>query len=171
MAKLDCTAQNIIASTLDTNEFFRISKCKSAKEMWDTLKATHGNINESKEVRTRSQARRKRRQNRKSLNLCFMAKKEDDSSSETLKESMQQWYLHSGCSKHMTGDKSKFLSISFKQEGHITYGDNNKGRILGSGSIGDKDILVIHDVLYVEVLKHNLLSISQLCDKGYQVMI
>jgi len=30
--------------------------------------------------------------------------------------------------------------------------------------------LVIHDVLYVEGLKHNLLSISQLCDKGYQVM-
>ena len=81
MAKLDCTAQNIIAAALDTNEFFRISKCKTAKEMWDTLKATHGNINESKEVRSRSQARRKRRQNRKSHNLCFMAKKEDDSSS------------------------------------------------------------------------------------------
>ena len=67
-------------------------------------------------------------------------------------------------------DKSKFLSISFKQEGYATYGDNNKGRILGRGSIGDKDILVIHDVLYVEGIKHNLLSISQLCDKGYQVM-
>jgi len=80
MAKLDCTAQNIIASALDSNEFFRISECKSAQEMWDTIKATHGNINESKEVKTRSQARRKRRQNRKSLNLCFMAKKEDDSS-------------------------------------------------------------------------------------------
>jgi len=26
MAKLDCTAQNIIPSALDTNEFFRISK-------------------------------------------------------------------------------------------------------------------------------------------------
>jgi len=49
MAKLDCTAQNIIASALDSNKFFRISECKSAKEMWDTLKATHGNINESKE--------------------------------------------------------------------------------------------------------------------------
>jgi len=46
----------------------------------------------------------------------------------------------SGCSKHMTGDKLKFLSISFKQEGHVTYGDNNKGRILWRGSIGDKDI-------------------------------
>jgi len=66
----------------------------------------------------------------------------------------------------MTGDRSKFLSIFFKQEGYVTYGDNNKGRILGRGSKGDKDILVIHDVLYVEGLKHNLLSISQLCDKG-----
>jgi len=81
MAKLDCIAQNIIASALNSNEFFRISKCKSAKEMWDTLKAIHGNITESKEVKTRSQGRRKRRQNRKILNLCFMAKKEDDSSS------------------------------------------------------------------------------------------
>jgi len=81
MAKLDYIAQNIIASALDTNEFFRISNCKIVKEMWDTLKSTHGNINESKEVRSRSQAQRKRRQNRKSLNLCFMAKKEDDSSS------------------------------------------------------------------------------------------
>jgi len=43
----------------------------------------------------------------------------------------------------MTGDKSKFLNISFKQEGHVTYGNNNKGRILGRGSIRDKDILVI----------------------------
>jgi len=62
----------------------------------------------------------------------------------------------------MTGEKSRFLSIFFKQEGDVTYGDNNKRRILGRGSVGDKDILVIHDVLYVEGLQHNLLSISQL---------
>jgi len=85
-------------------------------------------------------------------------------------ENMQLWYLDNGCSKHMTGDKSKFVNIILKQEGHMTYGDNNKGRILGRGSIGDKRILLIHDVLYVEGLKHNLLSISQVCDKGYQVI-
>ena len=77
MAKLDCTTQNIIASALDTNEFFRVSKCKTAKEMWDTLKTAHGN-NEPKEARSKSQARRK---NKKSLTLYFMARKEDDSSS------------------------------------------------------------------------------------------
>ena len=80
MAKLDCTAQNIITYALDTNEFFRISKCKTAKDMWNTLKAAHGH-NEPKEAMTKSQARRKRTQNKKSLNLCFMARKKDDSSS------------------------------------------------------------------------------------------
>ena len=77
MAQLDRSAQNIIASALDTNEFFRISKCKIAKEMWETLKAAH----EPKEATTKSQARRKRRKNKKSLNLCFMARREDDSRS------------------------------------------------------------------------------------------
>ena len=83
---------------------------------------------------------------------------------------MQLWYLNSGYSKHMIGDKYKFVNIIFKQEGHVTYGDNNKGRIIGRGFIGDKSNLLVHEVLYVEGLKHNLLSISQLCDKGYQVI-
>jgi len=75
---LYCSKHN--SFSLDTNEFFRISKCKTAKEMWDTLKVAHGN-NEPNKARSKSQARRKRRQNKKSLNLCFMARKEDDSSS------------------------------------------------------------------------------------------
>ena len=79
------------------------------------------------------------------------------------------WYLDSGCSKHMTGDASKFVSITLKQEGHVTYGDNNKGKILGKGTIGNENNFLIHDVLYEEGLKHNLLSISQLCGRGYQV--
>jgi len=66
----------------------------------------------------------------------------------------------------MTGDASRFISISLKQDGHVTYGE---GKILGKGTIGNESSLLIHDVLYVEGLKHNLLSISQLCDRGYQV--
>jgi len=44
-----------------------------------------------------------------------------------------------------------------------------KKKILGKGTIGNENSLLIHDVLYVEGVKHNLLSISQLCDRGYQV--
>jgi len=80
-AKFDCIAQNIITSALNSKEFFRVSECESAKEMWDTLKAAHESINEIKKAKTRSQARRKRKQNKKGFNLCLMAKKEDDVSS------------------------------------------------------------------------------------------
>ena len=37
----------------------------------------------------------------------------------------------------MTGDSSKFTHISPKKSGHVTYGDNNKGKILGVGKIDD----------------------------------
>ena len=36
-AKFDCIVKNIITSALNSEEFFRVSQCKSSKEMWDTL--------------------------------------------------------------------------------------------------------------------------------------
>ena len=84
-------------------------------------------------------------------------------------ENQHIWYLNSGCSKHMIGDKTRFFNCLLEQEGHVTYEDNNKGKILGRGTTGDKNTFFIHDVLFVERLKHRLLSISQLCDKCYQV--
>jgi len=69
----------------------------------------------------------------------------------------------------MTRDISKFFNIILKQEGHVTYGDKKKAKILGKCTIGNENKFLIHDVLHVEGLKHNLLSISQLCDKQYQV--
>ena len=48
--------------------------------------------------------------------------------------------------------------------------NNNKGKRLGTRDVGGGDTLEIKDVLLVEGLKHNLLSISQLCDKGFKVI-
>jgi len=50
-AKFDCIVKNIITSALDSKEFFRISECESAKEMWDTLKATHESTTKIKNQR------------------------------------------------------------------------------------------------------------------------
>lgn len=33
----------------------------------------------------------------------------------------------------MTGDINKFSNLALKAKGYVTYGDNNKGRILGKG--------------------------------------
>ena len=69
----------------------------------------------------------------------------------------------------MTGDKSKFSFLTPKAKGFVTYGDNNQGRILGVGKVGKSPQTMIDDVLLVEGLKHNLLSISQLSDKGHNI--
>jgi len=79
------------------------------------------------------------------------------------------WYMDSGCSKHMTGEASQLINLKWKQAGFITYGDNNWARILGVGDIGSENKVIIKDVLLVEGLKHSLLSISQLCDRGYKI--
>ncbi|CAN1243474.1 hypothetical protein LINPERPRIM_LOCUS5700 [Linum perenne] len=63
----------------------------------------------------------------------------------------------------MTGDDRLFSSLELKKGGKVTFGDNKKGRILGQGSIGSAPNPVFNNVLLVQNLKHNLLSISQLC--------
>ena len=70
----------------------------------------------------------------------------------------------------MTGDESKFAFLTKRKGGYITFGDNSKGKIIGQGNIGNGTSSLIESVLLVDGLKHNLLSISQLCDKGFKVI-
>jgi hypothetical protein len=70
----------------------------------------------------------------------------------------------------MMGDIFLFFDFVSKKKGFVTNDDNNKGAILGKGNIGNPSSTTISDVLLVEGLKHNLISISQLCDKGYKVL-
>ena len=51
----------------------------------------------------------------------------------------------------------------------ITFGDNGKGKIIGIGKIQITLSTFIDSVLLVKGLKHNLISISQFCDKGLKV--
>nr|KYP50502.1 Retrovirus-related Pol polyprotein from transposon TNT 1-94 [Cajanus cajan] len=296
-------AKNIITSALGIDEYFRISNCKSAKEMWDTLEVTHEGTNdvkrsrintltheyelfrmnqnesiqdmqkrfthiinhlaslgkvfpnedlinkvlrclsrewqpkvtaiaESKDLTTMSLAslfgklqehemelmRLSQNENRNRRKFNFNIKKKGEESSSTprcyecnqpghlrlecpiLKRKMeksnkksfkemkgkkayitweendmdstsdnQTWYIDSGCSKHMTGDASKFIDPTPKRSGHVTYGDNNRGKILGIGKIGTNFSTSIENVLLVDGLKHSLLSVIQLCDKVFSV--
>ena len=36
------------------------------------------------------------------------------------------WYLDSGCSRHMTGDRSLFKVFKSKKGGNVTFGDGSK---------------------------------------------
>lgn len=79
------------------------------------------------------------------------------------------WFLDRGFLRDMTGDISLFIDFTPKKKVFVTYGDNNKGAILGKGSGGNPSSTTIYDVILIEGLKHNLLSIIQLCDKGYKI--
>ena len=70
----------------------------------------------------------------------------------------------------MTGDKEQFDTLEIKKLGVVTFGDNDKGHIIRVGKIQITPSTFIENILYVRGLKHNLISISQLYDKGYKVL-
>ncbi|GKD73345.1 retrovirus-related pol polyprotein from transposon TNT 1-94, partial [Tanacetum coccineum] len=73
------------------------------------------------------------------------------------------WYLDSGCSRHMTGVKS-YLDKYVEQPGpKVVFGDDSTCVTKGYGSIKCNGI-VFTKVAFVNGLKYNLISISQLCD-------
>jgi len=50
----------------------------------------------------------------------------------------------------------------------ITFGDNRRGDVIGLGKIAISNDMFISNVMLVESLNFNLLSIAQLCDLGYK---
>jgi hypothetical protein len=45
------------------------------------------------------------------------------------------WYIDNGCSKHIMGDKSKFLSLSERKSRNVTFGNDAPGKIKGKGMV------------------------------------
>ena len=80
------------------------------------------------------------------------------------------WYLDSGCSRHMTRDRSLFKVFKSKKGGNVTFGDGSKSQIKGKGTISLLGLPDIINVLYVEGLRVNLLSINQICDQDFMVL-
>ncbi|GJW47708.1 retrovirus-related pol polyprotein from transposon TNT 1-94 [Tanacetum coccineum] len=78
------------------------------------------------------------------------------------------WYLDSGCSKHMTGDRSQLTNFISKFLGTVKFGNDQVAKIMGFGDyqIGN---VTISRVYYVEGLGHNLFSVGQFCDSNLEV--
>ncbi|XP_012855556.1 PREDICTED: uncharacterized protein LOC105974943 [Erythranthe guttata] len=71
---------------------------------------------------------------------------------------------NSGCSKHMTGVPNYLKNLHNVSGGQVTLGDGNKTFVKGEGNLDVGGLPNLDNVLYVEGLKSNLLSVSQLCD-------
>jgi hypothetical protein len=103
------------------------------------------------------------------MKMKVLAQNEDNINNDTL------WYLDSGASNHMCGHEYLFKKMQKIEDGHVSFGDASKVEVKGQGTVCylQKDGLIgsIQDVYYVPNLKTNILSLGQLTEKGYSILI
>ncbi|GJU26517.1 integrase, catalytic region, zinc finger, CCHC-type containing protein [Tanacetum coccineum] len=81
-----------------------------------------------------------------------------------------QGIFDSGCSRHMTGNKSFLTDYQEIDGGFVAFeGNAKRGKITGKGKIKTRK-LDFEDVYFVKELKFNLFSVSQICDKKNSVL-
>ena len=70
----------------------------------------------------------------------------------------------------MAGNKALFKTLFEGKIGIVTFGDGSKSVIRGIGTVDIPGLPVFEDVWYIDELKANLLSISQICDNWLNVL-
>lgn len=92
---------------------------------------------------------------------------------EETRQSM--WYLDTGSSNHMCGNKSIFSELDESYRSSVKFGDGSTISVMGKGSVqiqtSKSSHQTISNVFYVPGLKSNLLSVGQLQEKGYEIII
>ena len=88
--------------------------------------------------------------------------------------SSRVWYIDSGASSHMTGVRENFTDLSEKNiDLDIELGDDSTVKAVGQGTVlfqrESQQPMKVKDVLYVPGLAKNLISISAIEDRGYDV--
>jgi hypothetical protein len=69
--------------------------------------------------------------------------------------------MNSGCSRHMTKNEKWFSSLTpLLPKEYVTFGDDKKGKVLGTGIIKVNDYFTLNDVALVDRLRYNLLCLS-----------
>jgi hypothetical protein len=72
-----------------------------------------------------------------------------------------KWFMDSSCSKYMTESKKWFSSLTpLSHKEYVTFGDDKKGKVLGTGVIKVNDYFTLNDVTLVDKLRYNLLPVS-----------
>ncbi|PNX61211.1 copia-type polyprotein, partial [Trifolium pratense] len=85
----------------------------------------------------------------------------------------ERWYLDSGCSNHMVGNKNWLYEFDENYRDTVKLGDDSKMNVVGKGNIKlriNGRVHVITEVYYIPGLKTNLLSIGQIQQKNVTII-
>ena len=79
-------------------------------------------------------------------------------------KSQNVWHLDSGCSKHMTGDSIKFITLR-DNKGKFNFRDSLSSKTIKKWTTIVNKRIKAENIFLVENVKPNLLSVSQTCDQ------
>jgi len=84
------------------------------------------------------------------------------------------WFLDSGCSNHITGDKTWFIELDEKFKHSVRLGNSSKMAVEGKGNVRfevEGITQTVSNVYFIPNLTNNLLSIGQLQEKRLVILI
>ncbi|KAI9125565.1 hypothetical protein K1719_002983 [Acacia pycnantha] len=77
-----------------------------------------------------SSMKMRRKRNKVPIYALWLKRNRDNEEICLRASNPNKWYIDSGCSRHMTGDQSKFASIKHKEGGKVTFGGNESEEFL-----------------------------------------
>ncbi|KAI5407291.1 hypothetical protein KIW84_053515 [Lathyrus oleraceus] len=146
----DMKIKNYLYQAIDREILETILNDDTSKQIWDSMKQKFKELDEKEEM----------------LLMAYVdeigAKREDI------------WFLDSGCSNHMCGNKALFYEFGSVSQQTVKLGNDTRMQVSGKGSIKmevDNAKFTVGDVFCVPELKNNLLSIGQLQERGLSILI
>jgi hypothetical protein len=84
------------------------------------------------------------------------------------------WYIDSGASRHMTVVRENLIDLTQCGDAEVVLGDDREVKVAGCGTVSFQreslPPMTLTEVLYVLGLKKNLVSVSTIEEKGYEVL-
>jgi hypothetical protein len=84
------------------------------------------------------------------------------------------WYIDSGASRHMTTVREHLTDLTQCGDAEVVLGDDREVKVVGCGTVSFRreslPPMTLTEVLYVPGLKKNLVSVSTIEEKGYEIL-
>ncbi|WVZ25062.1 hypothetical protein V8G54_003606 [Vigna mungo] len=85
------------------------------------------------------------------------------------------WYLDSGCSNHVTCHRDWLINFAETNRSMVRFADESTSKVEGVGDVvirrKNGSCVILTGVLFVPAIRYNLLSIAQIIQKGFTVVM